>query len=140
MTTMTYPVSGNLALKPSRRVTPRLTVIDGSIALDQPRASVAASLHAVCAGVIVAILVGMFLTVGWFTLDAPARAYTAAFDSTELVEVTVEAGDSLWSIAEHHPVPGVTIKDVTNLIKDWNGLDNAGIAAGEVLLVPVVNS
>lgn len=139
MTTMTYPVNGNLALKPVRRATPRLSVVEGG-ASSQVRASVVASVHRACAGVIIAVIVGMFAVCGWFTLDAPARAYAAALDTTELVDITVEAGDSLWTIAERHPVSGITTKDVTMLIKEWNGLDTGAVAPGDVLLVPAVNS
>lgn len=63
---------------------------------------------------------------------------------TELVDVAphetirVGAGDSLWSLAEEHPVPGVETRLVASWIKDENGLDNSSLKIGESLVVPVL--
>ena len=84
-------------------------------------------------------MVGLFacslLAGAYMVLDAPAQAYQAAYESTELQAVTVSAGDSLWSLAESYPVAGVSTKEATHLIEDWNHLSAGLIQPGDTLLV-----
>jgi LysM repeat protein len=53
--------------------------------------------------------------------------------------VKVERGESLWSIARTHPVPGQTTAQTADAIAQLSGLRDSAVQAGEVLLVPAVN-
>jgi len=48
----------------------------------------------------------------------------------------VEPGDTLWSIAASHPVPGLDTAHTVDLISDINGLENPSLLAGSAILVP----
>ena len=49
----------------------------------------------------------------------------------------VREGDSLWQIAEAHPVEGRSVADVVQWIQHTNGLNNATLFVGQVLIVPM---
>ena len=51
------------------------------------------------------------------------------------VTVTVESGQSLWSLAEQL-APGVATADVVADLVAVNGLDGASVVPGQVLIVP----
>ena len=51
-------------------------------------------------------------------------------------EYTVHAGDSVWSIAESHPIEGYSASDVVTWIMERNNLNNGLIIPGQSLLVP----
>lgn len=61
--------------------------------------------------------------------DAPAGCSSAA--------VTVLPGDSLWLIAERHPVSGCTTAELVRHIKEANHLSTSALSAGMVLDVPI---
>ena len=48
----------------------------------------------------------------------------------------VSTGDSLWSIAEAHPVEGVSTPEVVSWIVKANNLPNSSVASGQALVVP----
>jgi len=50
--------------------------------------------------------------------------------------VHVANGDTLWSLARAHPVPGLSTAQTVDLIRAINGRTDAAIQAGEVLLIP----
>lgn len=132
----TYPVNGSLALKPRAYGNQSFTVIEGGSArVDAQAPSFMAQLHQCCALIMVGLFACVLLAGAYMVLDAPAQAYQAAYESTELQAVTVSAGDSLWSLAESYPVAGVSTKEVTHLIEDWNDLSGGLIQPGDTLLV-----
>jgi hypothetical protein len=53
-----------------------------------------------------------------------------------LQPVRVTHGQSLWSLAQQHPVAGCTTAQTVDLIAQKNGLQSSTVAAGAVLLVP----
>ncbi|USB34891.1 LysM peptidoglycan-binding domain-containing protein [Paenibacillus sp. YPG26] len=57
--------------------------------------------------------------------------------STELPQVIVQPGDSLWSIASAHKTDDQDIRDVISSIKEVNQLPTSEIQAGDVLAIPV---
>ena len=93
-------------------------------------ASVVRASVALVAIVFAAILVcgGAFSSSG--NLDA---------SSLEHITVSVEPGESLWSIAEDHPVAGLDASRAVELIREWNGLDSSTLHTGMELLVPTAN-
>jgi hypothetical protein len=54
----------------------------------------------------------------------------------ETVAVVVERGDTLWSFAERVAQPGDDLRDVVRAIQSLNGMDSAGLVAGELIQLP----
>lgn len=50
--------------------------------------------------------------------------------------VRVEAGDTLWSIASAHPVPGLRTEQTVDLIRRTNGMEGSVVYVGQLLDVP----
>jgi hypothetical protein len=50
--------------------------------------------------------------------------------------VRVEAGDTLWSIASAHPVPGLRTEETVDLIRRTNGMDASVVYVGQLIDVP----
>lgn len=50
--------------------------------------------------------------------------------------VRVEQGDTVWTIASTHPVPGLSTAQNADLIARLNDLDTSALAAGVTLRVP----
>lgn len=65
-----------------------------------------------------------------------ARAQKAAFSQVSYETIVVHAGDSLWTIADEHPVDGRTTEEVARYIRDYNDLDSSCLYAGMELSVP----
>ena len=53
-----------------------------------------------------------------------------------LLQLEVQAGDSLWKLAAAHPVEGLSTAEVTELLADANHLEGALIVPGQRILVP----
>ena len=53
-------------------------------------------------------------------------------------QVRAEHGDTLWSIARSHPIPGQTTAQTADSIAQLNGLRSAHVQAGQTLSVPMV--
>lgn len=125
---------GNLALSLDEAMPvarPRLEVVAGGrrerAALDIPRNwSVA----------ILAVTFAVLL----FTLGSSlygAIEHRAAIEGIEYAAVTVSAGDTIWELANEHPVEGLGAQELASIIKDANGLGSYSIHPGQTLLVPV---
>lgn len=56
--------------------------------------------------------------------------------SVDTARIHTEAGDTLWGIAQSHPVEGLTTAQTVELIVTLNGLDSPSVATGGVLAVP----
>ena len=68
------------------------------------------------------------------TFAASRRTSSFANVSTEVV--TVMPGDSIWSIAEEHPVEGCSTSEVVDFISEQNELSTSMITSGQHLYVP----
>jgi hypothetical protein len=47
--------------------------------------------------------------------------------------VFVEKGDTLWSLAQMHPIPGQTTEQTAQLIAELNSMDSSGVSEGMVV-------
>lgn len=67
-----------------------------------------------------------------------AAALSATPRPTELTTTTVRvgAGESLWELAQRHPVRGMSTGQTVDLLAEINELEGAAIAEGAVLKVP----
>jgi hypothetical protein len=68
------------------------------------------------------------------TAMAPLAGGPRADLTTETVRIS--SGDTLWSIASAHPVPGLDTAATVDLIAELNGLDGFTLVAGDTVLVP----
>ncbi len=55
---------------------------------------------------------------------------------TATISVRVSQSDTLWSIASSHRIPGMSTSRMVELIARANALNDGGIRAGAVLLIP----
>ena len=74
-------------------------------------------------------------------LGAVLVAVTLGAGSTQVPNVPthtvrVESGDTLWHLAERHPVEGLTTEQTVELIVRTNQLTDAGVQAGAEIAVP----
>lgn len=93
-------------------------------------------------GRIVLVIVPLFLAAlaalfAWAALMAPARAADAQLAGPgATVTVTVQPGDSLWTIASDR-VPGQDPRVTISQIRELNDMAGARVLPGEQILVPV---
>lgn len=143
---MTYATVGTQALNP----TPRLVLVDGGLAQDSPQsprtyheqATSSAPRVLTTAQGILAFCVALMMVVTVFSAGFArdvqiAQARDEALSGLPLEEVVVMPGDSLWQIAEAHPVEGVSTADVVSYISSSNNLPSANLQVGQHLFVPM---
>lgn len=63
---------------------------------------------------------------------------TLTTPSTELLEVVVQDGDTLWQIARRYGDPDMDTRKMVDLIRTINDLPSAVVRPGQVLKVPVL--
>lgn len=110
---------------------PKFKVIEGGLNRPQARRC-----DVVC--FVVIALVSLIVFAGtWLYTDLSTEArLQSAFDASSYETITVVSGDSLWSIAEAHPVSGCTTQQVANHICESNNLESSYLATGIKLVVP----
>lgn len=59
---------------------------------------------------------------------------------TATATVLIQPGDTLWSVASDHPVPGVDTARLVARIQTMNGLESSRLVAGDTIVVPVETS
>lgn len=134
---MTY---GNLALK-AYDARPSFQVIDGnSCAFNHgiaptEKASVT-NAHSKSGLFFIAVIALIALSFTFFNSIASRRAFDIASASTSQTVISVQSGDTLWDIAEEHPVSDLSTSDTVALIRSWNNLSSSELSIGMDLLVP----
>lgn len=83
------------------------------------------------AALIVLGVVLIAVTLGVGSSDAP---------EVPTMTVRVESGDTLWQLAQRHPVEGLTTEQTVELIVQHNQLDGATVQAGAQIAVPARTS
>lgn len=133
-----YGCSGSLALKP--HVT-GLRLIEGGRRGPSPRGAVhaqgrsagGAGLRAGMLAAAVGVVIAAMLSLpGLLGSMASARALEAA----PTHEVTVAAGDTVWSIAGRSRVEGASAQDVKRWIVENNDIRDSAIYPGQRIVVP----
>lgn len=143
----TNMVQGNLALKLETPAEPTFTVVKGGRSRFQPVAAMpnraqhtvaAAAPVALKASTIVAFAVAftLFFVLATTVFTARHAAYADSVSNVTYETVRVHAGDSLWSLAEEHPVEGLTTQETSDMIRSVNHLERGSLDAGAVLKVP----
>ena len=79
----------------------------------------------------IVILVVSFITISFFTKSA-------ALDKkcTEYIEIKVEYGDTLWSLAKKYGEKDKDIREVIYDICHVNNISAGSLRAGQVILIP----
>lgn len=127
-------VEGNLAVAATYE-RPRFHVVDGGLdarpVAVQPCSTLSLRTVLVASACVLAVLAVLF-----GDLASRQAAFDEALASQSRIEVAVERGDTLWSIASAHPIDGMSQVDTVEVLKSWNGLEQASLQPGMVLSVP----
>jgi len=83
-------------------------------------------------------LISIVMFLGVFTIFE-GKADTATLKPEILKEVVVKQGDSIWSIAKNTYDDDVDIRKACYKIKEFNGLTDNMLIAGQVLIIPSLN-
>lgn len=133
-----YQTEGSSALKPTYE---RFTVIEGGRRVSprtHARSERAPQGNNTLLVVVATLCVLAALFAGSLFVNARVNANrAAALEEIEAQTVTVQAGDSLWGLAEAHPVEGYSTSELVTWMLEKNGLDTATLQPGQDLLVPV---
>lgn len=153
MNDMSMMVQGNLALKyekPARRRSSHasFTVVEGfgtpskpieapAKATSGPKRSIAsqpAYSHKTIALFIGSVAIAIAIVAAIFGVRSEAYADIARH--TPMHTVSVSAGDTLWDLAEEHPVDGLSTYETVKLIESQNHLSSSELSLGQSLKVP----
>ena len=75
--------------------------------------------------IVVLLVVGVVVTSGRVHAQGPTT------------RIFVDSGDTAWTIASRHPVPGQTTQQTAEQIAQLNSLDTAGLPAKTAIEIPV---
>lgn len=138
-------VQGNLALKLEAPASPAFTVVKGGRSHFQAvtanpvrtqRAAAASAPVALKASTIVAVAFTLFFVLATSVFSARHAAYADSVANVTYETVRVQSGDSLWSLAQEHPIDGLSTQETSDMIRSVNHLDRGSLDAGAVLKVP----
>lgn len=140
-------VQGNLALKLETPAAPAFTVVKGGRSGFQTlpgkpvRSQCVATTSApvaLKASTIVALAVALtlFFVLATSIFSARHAAYAESVSNVTYETVRVQSGDSLWSLAQEHPIEGLSTQETSDMIRNVNHLEHGSLAAGAHLKVP----
>ena len=140
-------VQGNLALKLETPVAPAFTVVKGGRSGFQTlpgkpvRSQCVATTSApvvLKASTIVALAVAftLFFVLATSIFSARHAAYAESVSNVTYETVRVQSGDSLWSLAQEHPIEGLSTQETSDMIRNVNHLEKGSLDAGAHLKVP----
>ena len=141
-------VYGNLALAsgaPARRadVKTRFVVVEGSLGHARPERQVThrseartSRLARVCASAGVAVMFLIVFVAGVSAFSSRADLVSQAASEVAWAATSVREGDSLWTLAESHPIEGLSTQETADIIESYNSFDSVVLIAGDTVLVP----
>lgn len=140
-------VQGNLALKLETPAAPAFTVVKGGRSGFQTlpgkpvRSQCVATTSApvaLKASTIVALAVALtlFFVLAASIFSARHAAYAESVSNVTYETVRVQSGDSLWSLAQEHPIEGLSTQETSDMIRNVNHLEHGSLDAGVHLKVP----
>lgn len=140
-------VQGNLALKLVAPAAPAFTVVKGGRSGFQTlpgkpvRSQCVATTStpvALKASTIVALAVAftLFFVLATSIFSARHAAYAESVSNVTYETVRVQSGDSLWSLAQEHPIEGLSTQETSDMIRNVNHLEHGSLDAGTHLKVP----
>lgn len=140
-------VQGNLALKLETTAAPAFTVVKGGRSGFQTlpvkpahsqrvaRTSTPAVLK-VSTIVALAVALTLFFVLATSIFSARHAAYAESVSNVTYEAIRVQSGDSLWSLAQEHPIEGLSTQETSDMIRDVNHLEHGSLDAGAHLKVP----
>ena len=140
-------VQGNLALKLETPVAPAFTVVKGgrsgfqtlpgkpvrSQCVATTSAPVALKVSTIVA---LAVALTLFFVLATTIFSARHAAYAESVSNVTYETVRVQSGDSLWSLAQEHPIEGLSTQETSDMIRNVNHLEKGSLDAGAHLKVP----
>ena len=140
-------VQANLALKLETPAAPAFTVVKGGRSGFQTlpgkpvRSQCVATTSApvaLKASTIVALAVALtlFFVLATSIFSARHAAYAESVSNVTYETVRVQSGDSLWSLAQEHPIEGLSTQETSDMIRNVNHLEHGSLDAGVHLKVP----
>lgn len=140
-------VQGNLALKLEAPAVPAFTVVKGArpgfqtLPCKLVRSQCVATTSAPVAlkvSTIVALAVAftLFFVLATSIFGARHAAYAESASNVTYETVRVRSGDSLWSLAQEHPIEGLSTQETSDMIRNVNHLEHGSLDAGAHLKVP----
>lgn len=140
-------VQGNLALKLETPAAPAFTVVKGGRSGFQTlpgkpvRSQCVATTSApvaLKASTIVALAVALtlFFVLATSIFSARHAAYAESVSNVTYETVRVQSGDSLWSLAQEHPIEGLSTQETSDMIRNVNHLEHGSLDSGVHLKVP----
>lgn len=143
----TNMVQGNLALKLETPAAPAFTVVKGGRSGFQTlsgkpvrsqcvaTASAPAALKASTI-VVLAVALTLFFVLATSIFSARHAAYAESASNVTYETVRVQSGDSLWSLAQEHPIEGLSTQETSDMIRNVNQLEHGSLDAGAHIKVP----
>ena len=140
-------VQGNLALKLETPAAPAFTVVKGGRSSFQTlpgkpahsqRVAKTSAPAALKVSTIVALAVALtlFFVLATSIFCARHAAYAESVSNVTYETVRVQSGDSLWSLAQEHPIEGLSTQETSDMIRDVNHLEHGSLDASAHLKVP----
>ena len=140
-------VQGNLALKLETPAAPAFTVVKGgrsgfqtlpgkpvrSQCVATSSAPVALKVSTIVA---LAFSFTLFFVLATSIFSARHAAYAESVSNVTYETVRVQSGDSLWSLAQEHPIEGLSTQETSDMIRNVNHLEHGSLDAGAHLNVP----
>ena len=138
---------GNLALKLETPAAPAFTVVKGgrsgfqtlpgkpvrSQCVATTSAPVALKASTIAA---LAVALTLFFVLATSIFSARHAAYAESVSNVTYETVRVQSGDSLWSLAQEHPIEGLSTQETSDMIRNVNHLEHGSLDAGVHLKVP----
>ncbi len=132
--THSYSIDGTSALAPHRHEHLRLVYDSNRDCRTTSVGPAAGYRHLLACTFVLLLIAGMISTV---VDNARHAAAQSAISSGEVQTVCIAPGDTLWSIAEEHEIPGTSTEDVVEWIKKSNGLSSSALMPGQRLVIPL---
>lgn len=86
--------------------------------------------------VFIASCIVFLVSLGFVITHAGVLETNSSLSNSATEIVRVHSGDTIWSIAENHPIDNVTTNDVADYIIEINELDGGLIHPGQTICVP----
>ena len=78
----------------------------------------------------------LFFVLATSIFSARHAAYAESVSNVTYETVRVQSGDSLWSLAQEHPIEGLSTQETSDMIRNVNHLEHGSLDAGAHLKVP----
>ena len=84
----------------------------------------------------ISVALTLFLVLATSIFSARHAAYAESVSNVTYKTVRVQSGDSLWSLAQEHPIEGLSTQETSDMIRNVNHLEHGSLDAGAHLKVP----